>query len=154
MKWGFITGLFLLSTVKFMFAPFGGPKMGLTIWETYFACVAGGIFGAAFFFYFSELLMKYSHKKKVAKNEALERQGLPIVKKKKFTKTNRFIIKTKRSLGIYGICFWAPFFLSVPIGSIIAAKFYGKLKKTFPLIVLGMFINATVTCLLAYLIFS
>lgn len=137
-----------------MFAPFGGPTMKLSFFETYFTCVAGGIFGAAIFYFFSEILIKYSHNKKVAKNEALIAQGLPVVQKKKFTKTNRFIIRIKRSLGIYGICFWAPFFLSIPIGSLIAAKFYGKLKKTFPLIVLGMFINGAVTCLLAYLIFS
>lgn len=63
------------------------------------------------------------------------------------------IIHLKHKLGIYGICFWAPFFLSIPIGSIIAAKFYGKLKKTYPLIVIGMCINAMLMCLMAYIIF-
>lgn len=151
MNWGFLTTVFLLSTVKFMFAPFTGSGLGLPFWETYIASVAGGTFGAAFFYYSSELLIKYSHKKRVAKNEALEKQGLPIPYKKKFTKMNRFIIRIKRSLGIYGVCFWAPFFLSVPVGTIIVAKFYGKLKKTFPLIVLGMGINAMIMCALAYL---
>lgn len=125
--------------------------MNLPFWETYFACVAGGTFGAAVFYFLSEFFIKYSHNKKIAKNEALLAQGLPVVEKKKFTKTNRLIIKIKRSLGIYGICFWAPFFLSVPIGSLIVAKFYGKLKKTFPLIVLGMFINATIMVGIAYI---
>lgn len=133
-----------------MFAPAAGSTLGLTFWETYFSSVAGGITGAFIFYYSSELIMIYSHKKRVAKALELEKQGLPVPHKKKFTKTNRFIIRIKRSLGIYGICFWAPFFLSVPIGSIIVAKFYGKLKKTFPLIALGMFINAMITCLISY----
>jgi hypothetical protein len=53
-----------------------------------------------------------------------------------------------------GICFWAPFFLSVPIGSFIVAKFYGHEKNTFLLVVLGMLLNATITTFLAYVIFK
>jgi hypothetical protein len=136
-----------------MFAPFAGPSMGLPIWETYLAAVAGGSFSAAVFYFMSEWFIHYSHKRKVKKHESLLAQGLPVKHKKNFTKTNRTIIRMKHKLGIYGICFWAPFFLSVPIGSIIAAKFYGKLKKTYPLIVLGMLINAAITCSLAYFIF-
>lgn len=153
MNWGIITSVFFLATFKFMFAPFTGSGLGLSFWETYFTSVAGGSISAAFFYFSSELIIKYSHAKKVRKIEELERKNLPIPYKKKFTRTNRFIIRLKRTLGIYGICFWGPFFLSVPIGSILAAKFYGKLKKTYPLIVLGMFINATITTILAYLIF-
>jgi prolipoprotein diacylglyceryltransferase len=74
-------------------------------------------------------------------------------KKKKFTKTNRAIIRLKQKLGIYGICFWAPFFLSVPIGSIIVAKFYGKQREAFPLIIVGMFLNAFLMTSLSYLLF-
>jgi hypothetical protein len=136
-----------------MFAPFTGYGLGLPFWETYFSSVAGGTFGAAVFYFTSELFMKISHKRKMKKQIELEELGESIPVKKKFTKTNRFILKLKRKFGIYGICFWGPFLLSVPIGSIVAAKFYGKHKQTFPLIVLGMFINAMVTCSLAYLIF-
>lgn len=154
MNWGIITSVFFLATIKFMFAPFTGSGLGLSFWETYVTSVAGGIFGAAFFYFSSELLIKYAHNKKVAKMEELERKGLPVPHKRKFTRTNRFIINLKHRLGIYGICFWAPFFLSIPIGSMVAAKFYGKLKKTFPLIMLGMLINAMITSLLAFLIFK
>lgn len=152
MNWGYLTTVFLLATFKFMFAPFGGA-MKLPFWETYFASVAGGTFSAFIFYYLSEIIIKYNHKRKIVKKIILEEQGLPVPIKKKFTKTNRFVIRLKWKLGMYGICFWAPFLLSVPIGSMVVAKFYGKLKKTFPLIVLGMFINAMVMCLLAYLVF-
>lgn len=153
MNWGIISSVFFLATFKFMFAPFTGSGLGLSFWETYFTSVAGGTVGAAIFYFSSELFIKYTHNKKVAKNEELERRGLPIKEKKKFNRTNRFIIRLKHRFGIIGICFWAPFFLSVPIGSMIAAKFYGKMHKTFPLIVTGMFVNAMITSLLAYLIF-
>ena len=49
---------------------------------------------------------------------------------KPFTKGNKFIVRLKLKLGIYGISFYAPLFLSVPIGTIITAKFYGKEKKS------------------------
>ncbi len=153
MNWGLIISVFFLATFKFMFAPFTGSSLGLNFWETYIASVAGGTFSAAIFYFSSELIILISEKKRKKKEEESLKTGIPVKRKKKFTRTNRVIIKVKNSLGIYGICFWAPFFLSVPIGSIVAAKFYGKLKKTYPLIVLGMFINATITCVLAYLIF-
>lgn len=153
MNWTGITSVYLLATFKFMFAPFTGSVIGLTFFETYFSAVAGGSFGAAVFYFSSELMLSYTHKKRILKNEQLLEKGLPIPLRKKFTRTNRLILQLKRKLGIIGICFWAPFFLSVPVGSIIAAKFYGSHKMTYPLIVIGMFLNALITTILAYFIF-
>jgi hypothetical protein len=149
MNWGLISTVFFLATFKFMFAPFTGHAIGLPFWETYLSSVCGGVFSATIFYYFSEWILKISQKRKLQKAE----NGI-LKAKRKFTRTNRGIIKVKRSLGIYGICFWAPFFLSVPIGSIIAAKFYGKEPKTFPLIIVGMFLNALLMSFFAYLIFG
>ncbi len=153
MAWGSLLTVFFTATVKFMFAPFAGNGMGLPFWETFLAAFAGGTFGSAVFYFFSELVMKISHNQKVKKHEELERKGIAIPVKKKFSKTNKFIIRIKHKLGMYGICFWAPFLLSVPIGSIVVAKFYGKLHKTFPLVILGMAINSLVMTSIAYLLF-
>ena len=70
-------------------------------------------------------------------------------RKKVFTRTNKFIVRMK-GLGIIAICFYAPLFLSMPIGSIISAKFFGKDNRTFPLIVLGIGINGLITTGIAY----
>jgi hypothetical protein len=151
MKWGALSGLFLLSTIKFMFTPVGGPIADLTFFETYFSCVAGGCFGAAVFYFSGNYFINRAE----AKYEALKAKhlatGTPFQAKKKFTKMNRFVIRIKTRLGIIGTSFWVPFLLSVPIGSIITAKFYGHDKRTFPLIVLGMFINGLITTGLVYL---
>ena len=77
--------------------------------------------------------------------------GLEFKERKNFTRMNKFIVRIKRSLGIYGISFYVPLFLSIPIGSIIVAKFYGKFKKTFPLVILGIAMNATILTTLAYI---
>lgn len=151
MNWSVLIPLFGLSMIKFMFTPFSGPALGLSFVETYFTCVAGGIFSAAIFYFSAEFFMHRAHARRVRKNAYLKSQGLPIKQKRKFTPMNKFIVRIKRSLGIIGVSLWAPFFLSVPIGSIVAAKFYGHQKKTFPLIITGMFLNASATTGLAYL---
>lgn len=152
MFWAAYTTVFLLATVKFMFAPFSGWALGLTFFETFLICAIGGSISAAFFFFSAGALMKRSHfKKREARKKAIQ-EGIPYIEKKRFTWMNKNVVKLKRGVGLYGICFWAPFFLSVPIGSIITAKFYGHLKKAYPLVVFGMFLNSFLMTSLAYLI--
>jgi hypothetical protein len=56
--------------------------------------------------------------------------------------------------GKIGICFFAPLFLSIPLGSIISAKFYGKDNNTFLFIFVGLLLNGALTTFLAYVIFK
>ena len=153
MNFGAYSSLFLLSTIKFLFSPFAGPVAGLTFLETYISCVAGAILSATVFYFMSEYFMNRARMKIIHKREEAKRLGKDYAEKKKFTRGNKFIVQIKRRLGIYGVCLYAPLFLSVPIGTIISAKFYGKDKKSFPLIILGMFINGLITTSLAYFIF-
>jgi hypothetical protein len=57
-------------------------------------------------------------------------------------------------VGKIGICFFAPLFLSIPLGSIISAKFYGRENNTFLFIFVGLLLNGAVTTFLAYVIFK
>ncbi|MDR0801665.1 hypothetical protein [Fluviicola sp.] len=133
-----------------MFAPFAGPEMKLNFFETYFSCISGA-FAAAFVFYFSsEYFMLRARKKRLAALHRSITNGTPLKLKKSFTRFNKLIVRLKRRFGIYGIAFYAPLFLSVPVGSIVTAKFYGKEKRTFPLILLGICMNGAITTGLAY----
>ena len=143
---------FLLATVKFMFTPFAGPAAKLSFFETYISCVSGAVFSAGVFDFMGERFMKRAHNKRVSLNKEALAKNEPLPGKKNFTKVNKIIVKTKKKLGIYGIALYAPFFLSVPIGSIIAAKFYGKNKKTFSLIVIGMLVNGLITTSISYFV--
>lgn len=151
MNWGALIGIFFLATVKFMFSAIPGSIANIPAWQTYIACTLGGTISAAFFYFSAELFIKYSHRRRVKKVLAAEAKGIVLPHPKKFTRMNKFIIRIKHVFGIYGISLWAPFFLSVPIGSIITAKFYGKKKITFFLIALGMFINGAIITALSYL---
>jgi hypothetical protein len=145
---------FLLSTVKFLFTPFGGPAAGLTFFETYFSCLAGGIFSGTIFYFLGEFLLKKARAKKLEAYHTSIKTGVPIKHKKTFTPLNKGVVKMKRKLGIVGISFFAPLFMSVPIGTIVSAKFFGKNKFTYPLIVLGMICNGLLTTGVAFAIAS
>ncbi len=152
MLWGKYIGFFGFSMIKFLFTPFGGPKAGLSFFETYVVCVAGALVSAAIFYFSSEFFMIRAHKKRKELIRKSIETGIPLKVKKKFTKTNKFIVRIKHKLGIIGVAFYAPLFLSIPIGTIITAKFYGKERRTFPLIVLGIAINGVITTGIAFII--
>ena len=138
--------------IKFMFAPFAGPLRELSFLETYLSCVAGALFCAVIFYFSAEFFLIRTHERRKKKRlQALEK-GIPYKEKKKFTRTNKLIVKVKSRFGVRVMAFFAPLFLSVPLGSIITAKFYGKEKRTFPIVLTGIFINGLITTSIAYLI--
>lgn len=149
--WDKYLSLFGLSMIKFMFAPFAGVPLKLGYFETYFSCVAGAIVSATFFYFMSEFFMIRAAKKRKKKLQDAKQKGLELPRKKNFTFFNKMIVKVKHSLGIYGVTILAPLFFSIPVGTIIAAKFYGKKKMTFPLIVFGIFLNGIILTTLAYI---
>ena len=137
--------------IKFMFAPFVGPKLKLNFFETYFSCISGAFLAAFIFYFSSEFFLKRAHKIRKEKIQKAIETGVELKSKKKFTRFNKIIVVLKRRFGIYGISIFAPFIMSVPVGSIVTAKFYGKEKKTFPLILLGICTTGLITTSLAYL---
>ena len=145
-----LSSIFFLATVKFSVSTIPGPGLGLSFVETFLAAFLGGSISAAFFYFASEFVIHWAQKRRLKKEELLLQQGKEIKKKKIFTKLNRFIFILKSKLAIYGICFWVPFLFSVPLGCILVAKLYGKEARTYPLIVLGMAINALITTSLVY----
>ncbi len=137
-----------------MFTPFLGPAENLSFIETYSLCVAGGIASALLFYTLSDYFMKRSREKQLKKEQLLIEKGERHKIKKKFSKKNRIIVKTKMTIGQIGLALWAPFFLSVPIGTIIVAKFFRKKRGTFILICVGMALNAFIMTSLAYFVFE
>jgi hypothetical protein len=90
--------------------------------------------------------MRLSEKRKarkIANNEPIKRKS---------SKSKRLILKIKNKFGMYGICILGPFILSIPIGTIIAAKMYGKSKMTYPIILFGLALNGMILTVISYLI--
>jgi hypothetical protein len=103
-----------------------------TFLNLFFPTYIGAVLSMALFYFASDYFMdRAALKREVALKKAIT-SGV-LVNKKKFTKLNKAMVWLKIKVGIYGITCIAPIFLSIPIGSIVCAKFYGNKKKTFPL---------------------
>jgi hypothetical protein len=140
-----------LATFKFMFAPLYGLMNHLSFIESYLCTLAGGFVSATAFYWPAEIFMARAHKKRKEKLRKSLESGKKIAVQKNMTRTNKMVVKIKRSIGIWGIALYVPLFLSVPIGSIITAKFYGKDKRTFYIVLLGLAMNGFIFSLLFYL---
>jgi hypothetical protein len=62
MNWIGIGTLFVISMIKFLFAPFGGQVAKLSFIETYISCCAGAIVSAAIFYFSANYFMKKAEK--------------------------------------------------------------------------------------------
>jgi hypothetical protein len=155
MDWGVLITGFILGTWKFMFGHwivFGA--YGVDNFAEIIAIFASVTFGAwtcmSVFYFSSNFFMRRAHiKRKAAYQLALDK-GVSSKKKKVFTKMNRGIVWVKMNIGIYGLTFLAPLFLSIPIGAIVCAKFYGKSKITFPLMMFYTAAYSAIMCLWIY----
>lgn len=134
------------STWKFMFTPLAGPAAGLTFWETLISCLIGGYISITLFYFASSYWMRIGQKRSTEKRR--RSANGQIRKIKRYRKIVRFKHRLKRPL----VCWLFPLFLSLPLGTIITAKFYRHKKSTFPLIVGGTTLNGFIITGLAYII--
>ena len=79
-----------------MFAPFGGPALGLTFFETYTGCVTGAIISSAIFYFSADYLMERAKANRTKQIKEAALSGKTIKAKKSFTRMNKFIVKIKR----------------------------------------------------------
>lgn len=155
MNWGIIASAFGLGTFKFMFAQwivFGAnhPVTWQIITEIFISVLAGAWSTMAASYFFSEYLMKRAKAKRRAAFLLAKENGIELKRKKNFTRINKLIVWIKHTIGIYGITMLAPLFLSIPIGSIVCAKFYGDKKITFPLMLLFTGLYSFIMALIMY----
>ena len=150
MNWTGYISLATLATIKFMFSAIPGPALGLNYVETVISIFVGAVISAAFFFFYAEYFMQRAQKKRIKLMQEAHKNGETIAQKRVFSRMNKGVVRLKLRFCKIGICFWAPFLLSVPLGSIIVAKFYGKYSFTFLYVILGMLINSLLTSFIVY----
>jgi len=148
MNWNAYIIVFLTASTKFLASAFVGINgFGLTTLETFIIICFGGITGTTVFYFLGNKLISISQKKRLKKYKKLLSEGKPTPKI--MTKTNKLIVKTKHIFGIWGLAFLTASFISIPIGSIICAKFYRHKKTTVFIIFLFVIINSILLSLLA-----
>ncbi|MBA3901708.1 MAG: hypothetical protein H0X62_16150 [Bacteroidetes bacterium] len=116
-------GLFLLSSVKFLIAPPAGIALGFSFLKTVIITIAGGVSGVLFFYYFGRIINRKINKiiRKV-RNKNCEEEPPP----KKFTFTNKLIVKLKMKLGINGLAIASPIIISIPVGTMLASRYFHR----------------------------
>jgi uncharacterized membrane protein len=121
--------IFFLSATKLLWAPGTAAAAGLSFQETILITSAGGVTGILFFYYFGHMVF-------VAIDNWRAKRRKTIVEKKVFTRKNRMVINVKSKFGIIGLTVLTPCILSIPIGCVIAAKFYFNNRLTLPLLLI------------------
>lgn len=123
-EWVQIIGLFLLSSTKFLFAPSSVVAAGFSFFETLLITTLGGWFGVLIFYYFGRILIDL-----ILRGFIKIKNGPP-KEKKTFTFTNKLIVRTKAKYGLIGLALITPVIISIPVGSIIAARYFSRTRGT------------------------
>ena len=141
-----------LATFKFMFAPLYGKGVGLSFLETYLSLLSGGVLASLVFFKLTHKLSERAKQKRFTRRQQALSMGFEYFEPKKFTRTNKLVVKMRRRFGFFVCSFFFPFFLSVPLGTIIATKFFGAKTLFYPIVILGLAINGLIATTLVYLL--
>lgn len=138
-----LVGLVLFSSVKFLFAPSTVYFSGYSYFETILITVFGGVLGVVVFFYTGAAFFTFL-------SDRFSRAGKQ--KKSPFTRRNRMIVKLKATWGLFGLAIVSPCLISIPIGSLLAAKYFRHSKWTLPFmigsVVMWSFILTSISALI------
>ena len=115
----------LIASIKLLFAPFEAERQGFNFRDAFFITTTGGFAGILAFTFVSEIII-YTWRKTVHFfRKPLGNEEAP---KKKFTLTNKFIVRTKMRFGLIGLLIVTPSIISIPVGTIVVNRFYRKSK--------------------------
>lgn len=141
---------FLLGTAKFLFAASIISTTSLSPLEIAVSTGLGAIISFNIFYWSSSYFMRVAKEKKI---RAIHNGTYK--SKSSFTKLNKWMVKTKKSTsGFWLLCIFAPLFLSIPIGSIIVAKFYRQNPLTYPVVMVSLSVLAFILAFLNQAIFA
>jgi hypothetical protein len=122
--------------------------IGLNFNQTMVYAILGGVAGFLFFYYLSGGVMKRSNRiksfvsllipQKIKARYSIYRRNRKGIKAKVFTRKSRFIVKLRRSYGLWGIVITTPVLLSIPVGAFLANKYYSRRKNVVLYMVLSI----------------
>lgn len=131
----------LLSMVKFAVSPLLSYHRGFGFWETIIITSAGGILGVLVFYRTSGWIMERARIRRLRRALRLEAEGRTS-RRRTFTRTNRLIVWIKRGHGLGGLAVITPVIISIPLGAILAAKYFSNDRRTVPSLISSVLIWA------------
>jgi hypothetical protein len=130
-----LLSLTFLSSLKFLLSPVIAESYNFNYIQTFLTTTTGGILGVLFFFYGSKYIVQWfiTYKNQMfflfGINRKREEDELLPERKKVFTWKNKLIVITVRRFGLVGIALLTPTLLSIPVGTIIAARYFRNPRK-------------------------
>ncbi len=131
--WEILTVL-LASSTKFFPSPFLAVNVyGLAFGQTVLWTSLGGIFGVLFFYGLSGELMDRARRRRLRKLA----EG-KVKRKRNFRPVTKISVRVKQRFGLIGLAFITPAIISIPFGSILAAKYFRRRGATLPALFLSV----------------
>jgi len=129
-------GLMFFAALKFLvFAP--AIAFTHSFWIGFMENCIAGMVGVSVFYRLSDYFMNRAQEKRQKKIE--NGTAKP---KKKFTRFNKFLVWIKQKLGMAGLAAITPTLISIPLGSIVMAKFYKDSKWAYASLLISVFLWA------------
>lgn len=147
-----ILSVIATAAVKLLASTVVSVGLGFGFWETFLFSSLGGCIGVLVFYRLSDWFIKRALLRR--RRLALpDQQGNARIAPKVFTRRNRWLIRLKHSSGLKGLAALTPLVLTIPVGSIIAARFFRHDRRTLPVLFSSVVIQAMVVsaiCSVAY----
>lgn len=138
----------LLASIKYFVTLPYAMMIGLDYLPAVIAVLAGGIGGFILFYYLSRPIIRFFIQNRVCicnlfpsfvkRRYSLYCERRKQLRKKIFTRKNRFIVKLKTQYGFWGIIITTPVILTIPVGAFLASKYYSNRKLLIPYMILSI----------------
>jgi hypothetical protein len=119
------------GVLKFLFSAIVSYRFGNSYMETVLLTATGGCLGTIVFYYGGTRVLEWFRRRHVRKRARAIARG--VAPQRIFTRTNRTIVRIKRGYGVKGLAIFSPPILSIPLMSILAAKYFRHDRRTLPL---------------------
>lgn len=145
----------LISSVKFLLAPFEAERQGMNFVQAFAVTTAGGTLGIFLFYYAGGLIASWWGHNVAKIKSFFTRRPLSDFEgenKRIFTRGNKRIVRIKQKFGLAGIAFITPCLISIPIGTLVAVAFYPKRKIVLIYLLVSLLLWSLVLNYIAQLI--
>ncbi len=147
-----ILSVIATAAVKLLASTIVSVGLGFGFWETFLFSSVGGCLGVLVFYRLSDWFI---HRALLRRRRLTgpDEHGNARIAPKVFTRRNRWLIRLKHSSGLRGLAALTPLVLTIPVGSIIAARFFRHDRRTLPVLFSSVVIQSMVVsaiCSVAY----
>lgn len=142
---GQVISVIAAASMKLLVSAGMGVGMGMGFWQTFLLTSIGGCLGVVLFYSLSGSLIERARVKWVRRRAAAAADRsleFPAI----FNRRNRWLVNVKHKGGLRALAALTPLVLTIPLGSILAARFFRHDRRTIPALMLSVVLQALCVC--------